>query len=379
MPSHNIIISTQNYPPAAGGIQNYMHELALALHQLGNTVHVICDAPTVDGQDLFDNELAFSVKRLSGPKILRRYRKAHKVSSQLKKLNQPILICDSWKSLELLNTEKSTNTYCICIAHGMEFPAQLEAKKQQRITKTLARADLILANSAFTAQRAKPYTPDFTRLHTLHPGVNPPIQANSHEQAKAKSWLGEHTPILITVGRIEARKGQDKIIEIMPKLLAEYPNALYLIAGSGPLQDSLVARVKELGLGANVKFCGRVSDGERSALLQKADVFAMPCRAVGDSVEGFGIVYIEAAMLGLPSLAGRVGGAGDAVIDGQTGLLCDGDSEDDIYLNINKMLGDQQALANMGQRALQRAQTELQWPQIAKKLLGYVAEQQVAN
>jgi phosphatidylinositol alpha-1,6-mannosyltransferase len=379
MPSLNIIISTQNYPPAAGGIQNYMHELALALHQLGNTVRVICDAPAVDGQDHFDNGLPFSVERLNGPKILRRYRKAQKLLSELKKLNQPILICDSWKSLELLKTEKLANTHCICIAHGMEFPAQLEAKKHQRITKTLARADLILANSEFTAQRARPYTPDFTRLHTLHPGVNLPIQANESEQAKAKDWLGEHSPILITVGRIEARKGQDKIIEIMPKLLAEHPNALYLIAGSGPLQDSLVARVKELGLGASVRLCGRVSDGERSALLHKADVFAMPCRAVGDSVEGFGIVYIEAAMLGLPSLAGHAGGAGDAVIDGHTGLLCNGDSEEDVYLSIIKMLSDQLTLKTMGQNAQQRAQAELQWPQIAKKLLGYVAEQRAAN
>ncbi|WP_320838717.1 glycosyltransferase family 4 protein [Zhongshania sp.] len=379
MPSHDIIISTQNYPPAAGGIQNYMHELALALHQLGHTVRVICDAPTAEGQDHFDNSLPFSVERLSGPKILRRYRKALKVLAQLKKLDQSILICDSWKSLELIKTQKLGNTHYICIAHGMEFPAQLEAKKHRRITKTLARADLILANSEFTAQRAKPYTPDFTRLHTLHPGVNPPIQANNSEQAKARDWLGEHTPILITVGRIEARKGQDKIIEIMPKLLAEYPNALYLIAGSGPLQDSLVNRVNELGLGANVKFCGRVSDGERSALLQKADIFAMPCRAVGDSVEGFGIVYIEAAMLGLPSLAGRTGGAGDAVIDGHTGLLCDGDNEDDIYLSLKKMLSDKNTLKTTGQNAQHRAQTELQWPQIAKKLLEYIAEQGAAN
>ncbi|MDF1693805.1 MAG: glycosyltransferase family 4 protein [Zhongshania sp.] len=379
MPGHNIIISTQNYPPAAGGIQNYMHELAVALHLLGNSVQVICDAPTVDGQDAFDNSLPFPVARLSGPKVLRRYRKANKVLSLLKKADHAILICDSWKSLELLKTDKTNLASCICIAHGMEFPAQLQAKKHQRIANTLSRADLILANSEFTAQRVTPYAPDISRLRILHPGVNPPAHATEAEQAKANAWLGEHSPILITVGRMEARKGQDKIIEIMPKLVAEHPKALYLIAGSGPLQDSLVARVKELGLSASVKFCGRVSDGERSALLQKADIFAMPCRAVGDSVEGFGIVYIEAAMLGLPSLAGRAGGAGDAVIDGHTGLLCDGDSADDIYLSVQKMLSHKQALKTIGHNAQQRAQTELQWPQIAQKLLDYVAEQPKAN
>lgn len=370
----NIIISTQNYPPAAGGIQNYMHELALALHNLGNGVRVICDAASVDGQDQFDHGLPFPVERLRGPKFLRRYRKAKRVLTQLKKADHSILICDSWKSLELLNPEELTHCHCICIAHGMEYPERVQAK-QQRIAKTLARADLILANSEFTAQRVKPYAPDFSRVRLLHPGVNPAAEAASHDLANALSWTGQHSPILITVGRLEPRKGQDKIIEVMPKLLKEHPQLLYLIVGSGPIQDDLAARAQTLGVSANVRFCGRVSDGERSALLQKSDLFAMPCRAVGDSVEGFGIVYIEAAMLGLPSLAGRAGGAGDAVIDGQTGLLCDGDSEEDIYLSINKMLSNNQALKAFGQKAQHRAKTELQWPQIAQQLLDYVADQ----
>lgn len=378
MPANNIIISTQNYPPAAGGIQSYIHELALALHHLGNSVQVICDAPTADNQITFDNSLPFPVTRLSGPKFLRRYNKARKVLLQLKKTDQTILICDSWKSLELLKTSTLDSICCICIAHGMEYPERIQAK-HQRIAKTLSRADLILANSDFTAQRVKPYAPDFSRVHILHPGVNPPTPPTDGDLDKANSWIGEHSPTLITVGRIEARKGQDKMIEILPTLLTEHPNLLYLIAGSGPLQESLVSRANELGVAANVKFCGRVSDGERSALLQKADLFTMPCRAVGDSVEGFGIVYIEAAMLGLPSLAGRVGGAGDAVIHGHTGLLCDGGSEKDIHLHIHKMLSDSQALQAMGQQAQRRAQAELQWPKIAQKLLHYASEQQAAR
>ena len=370
----NIVISTQNYPPAAGGIQNYMHELALALHHLGHSVRVICDAATADGQEQFDRSLPFTVERLRGPKFIRRYTKAKRVISLLTKNDQSILICDSWKSLELLNPEKLHNSRCICIAHGMEYPAQVEAK-QQRIAKTLSRAELILANSEFTAQRVKPYAPDFSRVQLLHPGVNPAIPASDADTAKAANWTGEHSPILITVGRLEPRKGQDKIIEAMPQLLTEHPQLLYVIAGSGPIEDELKARVQALGLGDKVKFCGRVSDGERTALLQKADLFAMPCRAVGDSVEGFGIVYIEAAMLGLASLAGRAGGAGDAVIDGQTGLLCDGDSSDEVYLSIKKLLSDSQTLKTMGAKGQHRAKTELQWPQVAQKLMDYLGEQ----
>jgi phosphatidylinositol alpha-1,6-mannosyltransferase len=370
MPVNNIIISTQNYPPSAGGIQNYMHELAAALHKLGNKVRVICDAPTVDGQADFDKSLPFPVERLSGPKFFRRYRKAKSVLSHLKKTNRPILICDSWKSLELLKSNELDHVYSICIAHGMEFPEQVQ-QKHRRIAKTLSRADIILANSQFTAQRVKPYAPNFAKVQILHPGVTPPTHASEANLTTIQNWLGQHSPTLLTVGRIEARKGQDKIIEILPKLIINHPQLVYAVAGSGPLQDKLIARAEELGVSSHVKFCGRVSDGERSALLQKADLFAMPCRAVGNSVEGFGIVYIEAAMFELPSLAGRAGGAGDAVIDGQTGILCDGDSEEDIYHAINNMLSNTHKLKELGRNAQHRAQTELQWEHIAEKLLTY--------
>ncbi|MFQ3200425.1 MAG: phosphatidylinositol alpha-1,6-mannosyltransferase [Zhongshania sp.] len=379
MPSYNIIISTQNYPPTAGGIQNYMHGLANALHQLGNTVHVICDAPTADRQAQFDSSLPFSIERFGGPKVLRRYRKARKLLSHLKKTDHAILICDSWKSLELLNTEKLTHISCVCIAHGMEFPAKLQRKKQQRIANTLSRAQVILANSEFTAQRVKAYAPDFSRVHVLHPGVTQPFQPSAKDLAAAENWCGEHHPLLITVGRLEARKGQDKVIAAIPKLLCEHPELGYLVVGSGPIHGDLIASAEALGVSNNVKFCGRANDGERTALLQKADLFAMPCRAVGDSVEGFGIVYIEAAMLGLPSLAGKVGGAGDAVIDDHTGILCNGESDEEIYLSIKRMISDSEALKAMGQRAQHRAKSELQWHQIAQKLLNYTIEKPTAT
>lgn len=373
MQTYNILINTQNFPPDAGGIQNYMYELASALHDLGHNVSVVCDAPATSGQEEFDTGQPFPVKRINGPKLIRRYRKAKWISKYLSTNMETILVCDSWKSLELLNTAKFSKLSCICIAHGMEFPDQTSQKKKARITKTLSQAHLILANSQFTADRVEPYTANTSLTHILHPGVTPPPKPTKEDLPTINDLIAQHSPILLTVGRLEPRKGQDKIIEVLPQLLTEHPQLLYLVAGSGPLQETLATRAQELGVSANVKFCGRVSDGERSALLQKADIFAMPCRAVGDSVEGFGIVYIEAAMLGLPSLAGRTGGAGDAVIDGHTGMLCDGDSENDVCLSIKKMLNDRQALKAMGQHAQHRAQTELQWEQVARKLLDLCA------
>jgi phosphatidylinositol alpha-1,6-mannosyltransferase len=371
MQSNNIIISTQNFPPAAGGIQNYMYELALALHNLGQTVRVICDAPTEADQTQFDTALPFAIERVGGPKILRRYLKAKRIQKLLKGPTDSLLICDSWKSLELVAA--SNNTVIACIAHGMEFPEQSSAKKRQRIAKTLSRAQLVLANSRFTADRLKPYLTDSDTLQILHPGVNSPCQATAKDIETAAAWTGDHHPVMVTIGRLEERKGQDKIINILPRLLADFPDLIYLIAGSGPLKEQLSRQAVALGVEKKLHFCGRVSDGERAALLNKTTLFAMPCRIEGKSVEGFGIVYLEAAMFGVPSLAGRAGGASDAVVDGETGLLCKGDDENDVYLSIKKMLNDQNSLQNMGKKAQRRAKNEFQWEQIALQLLSYTA------
>ncbi|CAA0111647.1 GDP-mannose-dependent alpha-(1-6)-phosphatidylinositol monomannoside mannosyltransferase [Zhongshania aliphaticivorans] len=369
MQAVNILINTQNFPPEAGGIQNYMYELANALHHLGHNVRVICDTHATAGQQEFDASQPFSIERINGPKLIRRFRKAQRITRYLRGTNPTLLICDSWKSLELLQLEKRHLLACVCIAHGMEFPKQTTAKKQKRISNTLLTATHILANSKFTASRIHPYVENTSNIQILHPGVGQAHPPSEDDVTKITQLIANRSPVLLTVGRLEERKGQDKIIEILPKLLQDHPQLLYVIAGNGPLQGTLINRTEELGIVDHVIFCGRVSDGQRTALLQKADLFAMPCRAVGDSVEGFGIVYIEAAMLALPSLAGRIGGAGDAVIDGHTGLLCDGDNENDIYQSITKMLNDKQALKVMGQNAQHRAQTELQWEQIANRLL----------
>lgn len=369
MQTQNIVISTQNFPPSAGGIQNYMYELANALHDLGKTVRVICDGATESNQAEFDASLSFLIERFGGPKIFRRHLKAQRIQKLLKLHPESLLICDSWKSLELLKAQHLKKTTTICIAHGMEFPKQAKPKKSQRIATTLTKAQLILANSNFTAKRLTPYVNNPAAVQILHPGVRPPPTPTPGELNTVDSWIGQHNPVLLTVGRLEERKGQDKILAILPRLLKDFPKLIYMVAGSGPLGEKLQQQTEALGIENAVRFCGRVSDGERSALLERATLFAMPCRIEGASVEGFGIVYLEAAMFGLPSLAGRAGGAGDAVVDGETGQLCDGDSEEDVYQNIKNMLKTPKILQEMGREAKQRTFNEFKWHQAAQKLL----------
>ncbi|MBD2859378.1 glycosyltransferase family 4 protein [Spongiibacter sp. KMU-158] len=369
----NILISTQNFPPSAGGIQNYVYELALALHHRGAVVEVLCDAPKHEGQIAFDENLPIKVERVSGIKWFRRRKKAKRVEQWLKQPGQDkVLLCDSWKSLELINDSGLENCIVACLAHGMEFPAQPSPKRLERISAALQKADLVLANSSFTAERVKPFSPPKNSLQILLPGVSLPEPASTQDRDWAQNLTAEKSPVLITVGRLEQRKGQDKIIEIMPRVLQDYPDAVYLVAGSGPTEEALKEQVENLDLGKSVIFCGRVNDSQKSALLERSDLFLMPCRAVGDSVEGFGLVYLEAAMFGKASLAGRVGGAVDAVLDGETGLLCDGDNPIDVERVLRKMLSDPDACRELGQRAKVRAEQQFLWRNVAENILNLI-------
>jgi phosphatidylinositol alpha-1,6-mannosyltransferase len=118
-----------------------------------------------------------------------------------------------------------------------------------------------------------------------------------------------------------------------------------------------------------VLFLGRVSSAEKAALLAIADVFAMPVRREGHSVEGFGLSYSEAGWFGVPSLAGRDGGAGDAVVDGETGLLCDGTSQSEITSSLVSLLDDEALRERLGAAAQVRVKNELIWPVVIDRYL----------
>src|SRR5262249_14775190 len=132
-------------------------------------------------------------------------------------------------------------------------------------------------------------------------------------------------PVILTVGSLVERKGQDMIIRALPLIANAVPGVSYLIVGDGPYKANLKTLVTSMGLQDRVVFTGRVSDEELPEFYALSDVFAMPSRACLDSndVEGFGMVFLEAGATGKPVVAGRSGGIEDAVVDGVTGLLVD--------------------------------------------------------
>jgi phosphatidylinositol alpha-1,6-mannosyltransferase len=161
--------------------------------------------------------------------------------------------------------------------------------------------------------------------------------------------------VLLTVGRLETRKGHDRVAEALPAVLARHPETIWFVVGDGPDRGRLGEIVARLHLEAAVVFCGRLSDADVSRLLARADLFVMPSRRIGPDVEAFGIVFLEAARFGVPSIGGRSGGVPDAIDDGVTGLLADPESSADVAEKIIRLLDDEPLRRRLGEAARERA------------------------
>jgi len=173
--------------------------------------------------------------------------------------------------------------------------------------------------------------------------------------------------VVLTVGRLERRKGHDLLAHAMPLIREKIPHVLWLIVGDGPERERLTQAIADWRLADCVRLLGRRSDAEVSALLARADLFAMPSRRIGPDVEAFGIVYLEAARFGVPAVGGRSGGVADAVQDGGTGLLCDPEDPRDIAAKVITLLGDPARRAEMGRAAKANAERQT-WDEFARHL-----------
>ena len=178
----------------------------------------------------------------------------------------------------------------------------------------------------------------------INPGVDPSDELDQKSLDKVESLLKIKTPRLITVSRFDKRKNHEKVIMALRNLKQIYPDIVYICIGHGDEESNIKKLVKELDLNGQVMFFKDISSNLKNALIAKSNIFVMPSVIHKSSVEGFGIAYVEAAQYGIPSLGGKDGGASDAIDNGKTGLICDGNSLDEIYSSINTMLENKKYL-----------------------------------
>ena len=348
-----------------------MGDLAVSALEQGHRVEVFADRIRSGLPDFVAPGLR--IQRFGGFRPLRRLLKRRAIERALGEGPPAIVIADSWKSVEALPPATGP---LLVLAHGTELPPQPSERKARRIRAALARATAIAPNSRYTqgvvANFLSPYAGP--KVEVVCPPIRSQAPAGAAECAAVAELVGTRAPVLLTIARLEPRKGVDQVIRALPGLAARHPDIVHLVAGPGDDSPRLKALAAELGVAERVHFLGPVADdGMRAALYGAADLLAMPARRQGASVESFGIVYLEAAWHGVPSLAGREGGEADAVLDGETGLLCDGADPVAVEAALAALLADPGKLRAMGARAAARVRAGFLWPAVLPRYLKLLA------
>ena len=352
------LIVTKTFPPEVGGMQNLMWGLA---NELSKHYMIKVFADYHENHKLFDEQVSFSIERVGGIKLLRKYRKAQLINEFIKENKIDGIIADHWKSLEHLKTNKKK----ICLIHGKEINHEKGTSLNKRVLDVLDNVEIIVANSEYTKNLAISLGVQQDKIVVINPGVDPVEELDKKTLDKVENLLKHKSPRLITVSRFDKRKNHFNVIMALRNLKQIYPNIVYICIGDGDEENNIKDITSELSLNDQVMFFKNITSDLKNSLLSKSNIFVMPSIINKSSVEGFGIAYIEAAQYGVPSLGGKDGGASDAIKNEKTGLICDGNDLEAIYSSIDLMLKNNKHI-EYGKRAKENSSRFL-WNEIIKK------------
>ncbi|GAB5415419.1 MAG: hypothetical protein Cons2KO_30220 [Congregibacter sp.] len=252
----------------------------------------------------------------------------------------------------------------ICFIHGEDVQTAAESRELTWIVRKVLRgARKLIANSHNTEAllQNKWQAPD-SKIVVLHPGMdaNRFVPATPDEELLARmGWVDKK--IILTVGRLQRRKGQDMLIRALPEVLRYHPNAMYVIIGEGEEQSSLESLVAQLDLKDRVEFHSAVDDETMIRCYQHCTVFALPNRDDGSDIEGFGMVLAEAQACGKPVLAGDSGGTRETMRVGESGIIIDCTEPTSLARSLVDLLNNPDRLEEMGAQGRKHVETNLDW------------------
>ena len=360
-----ILILTQCFPSRLGGVESLVSNLALGLSKT-EKVTVFADSHHILHDAIYDNHYKdkILIQRTGGIKFFRRRKKIREVKLFIETRQVKLIIADSWKSLELgieyLNLKKIPT---ICLAHGNEL-LSISVSKKKKISKTISKASLVIANSLFTQKLVENLSIKNTKIKFVYPGA---VDFRNYNSSETLNVIG--SPVLLTLARLEKRKGHIFVLQSIQKLKIQYPNIQYIIAGSGPEKKILQKFVLTNNLSKNVYFVNNVNDNRKKFLFEKTDLMVMPTLDESDSnsIEGFGIAYLEAAFFGIPSIASNVGGTSEAVLHNSSGIIIN--HIEDLHDAIIDLLINKEKKSKLGLEAQKRVIENFKWETIVKNHL----------
>jgi phosphatidylinositol alpha-1,6-mannosyltransferase len=357
------LVVTNDYPPRVGGVQQYVWNLVRSLP--ADRVEVL--APRWEGWREHDAAEPVQTHRWPATSIWPTDDVARRVRS---------LVADRGIEAVLFGhgllaaIGPRAGVPYVALTHGWEVWLARTPGLATVLRNGLRRASATTAVSRFTERRIRGSLGLGEPFHLLYPGVDPGRFSPHVDGSAVRGAYGpDGAPMVLCVSRLVPRKGQDTLIRGMELLRALVPEAILVIAGGGPDRARLEGLARDAPSGS-VVFAGEVSDADLPAHYAACDVFAMPCRSrwMGLEVEGFGIVYLEAGASSKPVVAGRSGGADEAVEDGTTGLLVEGDEPKATALAVAQLLTDGPRAGRFGGAGRARVEREFTWTRQAERL-----------
>lgn len=342
---------TSSFLPGHGGIESYLAELC---GSLAPRVAVLAP-PRRDGQEL---PRGLPYPTIPGPNSMlwpgRSVGRA--VIEEAARIGtDKVLLGTPWPLALLGPHLRSAGLRYAAIIHGAELlvPGAVPLLRR-KLGRALSQADLLLPVSDYTASATTRLlegvgltVPEMARLRARVDlaRFRPDLDGS---KVRAGMGLDERAKVILSFGRLVERKGVHRMIEAMPEITRQIPDAIYVVGGTGPEEKRLRRLAKDTG--ARVMFAGRVPDADAPALYATADVFALPVvdRWFGLEIEGLGVVLLEAAACGTPCVTGRSGGTPEAVLDNETGYVVDATDRSQLIEATVALLSDPVEAARMG-------------------------------
>jgi len=350
----NIIVVTNDFGPRAGGIETFVIGLIQRLPHGVTTVYTSAQEDTRDYDATWLRDYGVRVVRDRAKILLPTPRITRRVKELIKAEKIEIVAFGAAAPLALMSAalRRAGAARIIALTHGHEvwwssvFPFSLAMRRIGSTTDALT----YLGEFTRRAISQSLSTSAIASMVKIAPGIDSEHFSPVDSGRLKESLALRDKRVIVSVGRLVHRKGQDQLIEAMSAIIEEVPQAHLLLIGEGPYRKKLEKLVRDYGLVDQVSFIGRIQYAELPQYICIGEVFAMPSRSRfrGLEVEGLGIVYLEASACGLPVIAGSSGGAPDAVVEGVTGVVVNGLDSAAIAVAAIEMLKNPEKSAAMG-------------------------------
>jgi phosphatidylinositol alpha-1,6-mannosyltransferase len=364
------LLITNDFPPRPGGIQQFVHNLAI--RQPPGSIVVY--ASRWKGWESFDAQQPFPVIREETSVLLPTPAVARRAAEIARDYGCDAVWFGAAAPLGLLAAglfRRAGIQRAVALTHGHEVGWAALPVARAMLRRIARGVDVVTYLGEYTRVRLARAIGDLTTLERLPPGVDTNLFRPTVDGSAVRRRYGlRDRPVIVCVSRLVRRKGQDSLIRALPRIRQRVRDAALLIVGGGPYRSTLEVIAREEGVADHVVITGSVPWSDLPSYYAAGDVFAMPCRTRrgGLDVEGLGIVYLEASATGLPVVAGDSGGAPDAVLDGETGFVVPGRDRDALVDRLTLLLTDSALAKRLGAAGREWVETEWRWETQAERL-----------